>query len=155
MRRLTETEQRTLDRRRREFAVFIEEMEPVLSDFVDRLGLPNPKTAATASEAFLEPIDAFMGNQVISNDDRVWIVTRLGYLIGQILNQRLGGTWLVNDNPNSLLFLRYVVGRFERVKNPQATVDPFDVATAFVSQPPGRSLSGIISEVEQECLRQQ
>jgi len=145
----------TLDRRRREFAVFLEEMEPVLSDFAGRLGLPNPNTATTEPEKFLEPVDAFMKEQIISDEDRIWILARVAYLIGQVLNQRLEGTWLLNENPNSLFFLRYVVGRFKRVRNPQATVDPFDVSTAFLSQPPGRSLAGIISEVEQECLRHQ
>ena len=155
MQELTSVDHRTLDRRRGEFAVFLEEIEPVLSDFADRLGLPNPSSAATAPEKFLEPIDAFMKDQIITNEDRIWILARLAYLIGQVLNQRLEGTWLLNENPNSLLFLRYVVGRFKRVKNPQATVAPFDVATAFLSQPQGRSLAGIISEVEHECLQQQ
>jgi hypothetical protein len=152
MRNLTNEQQTTLEKRRREFPGLIEEIKPVLSDFAIRLRLENPCAIVGNPDAFLESIDQFMADQVIAVQDRVWIVTRLGYFVGQILSKRLEGVWLLNENPRSHFFLRYVIGQFARAPNPDSTVDPFEVANAFVSQPPPRKLASIIAEVERECL---
>lgn len=74
-------------------------------------------------------------------------MARVGYFAGEVLVQRLGGCWLVCDAPDSRFFGRYVVGRFRRVPNPAAITDPVEVAAAYLSQPPGRSLAGMLAEV--------
>lgn len=150
MRELTVDERQTLEKRRQGFDAFVLEIAPVLSDFADRLGLQKPDTIAANPEAFLEPLDDFMRNQVITDENRIWIAARLAYFIGQIIIQRLGGEWLLNEHPNSRFFLQYVVGRIPGVRNPNATVDPFAVAATFLAERPGRSLTRIISEAEKE-----
>lgn len=150
MRVLSSSESQKLENRRRQFGAFCQEIAPVLSDFADRLGLPNPETITANPEAFLEPIEAFMKDQQITDENRIWIVARLAYFIGQTLIQRLGGEWKLNEHPDSRFFLRYVVGQIPGVANPNATVDPFMVANTFLAEPPGRSLTRIISEAEHE-----
>jgi hypothetical protein len=98
----------------------------------------------------LDAVDDFMKDQVITDEDRVWILARMAYFVGQVLIQRLGGEWLINEHPHSRFFLRYVIGRVPGVRSPNATVDPFAVASAFLAEPPGRSLRAIVAEAERE-----
>jgi hypothetical protein len=150
MRQLTANETELLEKRRRGFHAFVQEIGPVLADFAVRLGLQNPETISTNPGAFLEDIDAFMKAQTVADEDRIWITARLAYFIGQILIHRLGGEWMVNENPISKYFLHYVIGHVPGVRNPNATIDPLVVVSTFLAQPPGRSLVDIVSEVQHE-----
>ncbi len=150
MRQLTETEQIEIDRRKSGFDQFLEERMPVLKDFMEPPELPNPAMVVAQAEPYLPSIDQWMKDQVVTPDDRVWILTRIGYFIGELLVQRFSGYWYVNDIPDSRFFGRYVVGRFCSVGNPNPMIDPFSVADAYLSQPPGRSLMDIIRQVDAE-----
>lgn len=151
MREITTEEALQLERRRGKFDEFLSERMPVLADFADALGLENPPMIVADAERYLAAVDRFVRNQEVeSESDRIWIVTRLGYFLGEVLVQRLGGCWLVNDFPESRYFLRYVVGRFSRIANAGAMVDPFDAASVLVSEPPGRSLLALVEEVESD-----
>lgn len=150
MRELTDREIAERDLRREEFERFIAERMPVLADFADALGLKQPTMIVAQPEHYLPSIDLFMEKQVIRPDDRNWILTRIGYFIGELLVDRLGGCWFLNEIADSRYFLRYVVGQFARVQNPNAMVDPFYVAVVFVDQPPGRRLAALVQEVEAE-----
>jgi hypothetical protein len=150
MRELTQHEQGERNRRLAGMDAFLAERMPVLSDFAQRLELRDPAMIVADPERFLPSIDAYMRDQVITAEDRVWILTRLGYLVGELLVQRLSGSWFLNEIPDSRFFLRYVVGRFADVPNPAAMVDPFHVADVYLSQEPGRSLSTIVKQVEDE-----
>ena len=153
MRDLTEHEQDERDRRRAGIDAFLAERMPVLSDFAQRLKLRDAPMIVADPGRFLPSIDAYLKDQVVTPEDRVWILTRLGYLIGEALVQRLSGSWFLNETPDSRYFLRYVVGRFAGAANPAAMVDPFQVADACLSQPPGRSLSDTVRQVEDELRR--
>jgi hypothetical protein len=91
--------------------------------------------------------------QTIEPSDRISLLSRLGYFIGEYLVQRLNGNWFLNELPDSRYFSRYVVGYFARASNPKAMVDPFEVGNAFIAEPPGRSLSNLLSSVEKEILQ--
>src|SRR4051794_440911 len=110
MRALTEEERETYERRKATFDAFVSERLPVMADFAERLGLPEPTMIVNDPESYLPAIDAFMRNQVVKPDDRIWIITRLMYIVGEVLIQRLGGIWLLSDIPDSKFFLKYVVG---------------------------------------------
>jgi hypothetical protein len=150
MRELTDQEKAERDRRRSGFNGFVSERMPVLADFAQALDLSNPPMIVADPGLYLLSIDEFMRDQVVERDDRVWMLTRLGYFIGEVLVQRLGGCWFLNEIPDSRYFLRYVVGKFSGVGNPNAMIEPFQVAEALLAEPPGRSLSDIIGEVEAE-----
>jgi hypothetical protein len=150
MRPLTGEEQSQIDRRRARFDAFLDESMPVLTDFMQRLDLPNPPLVLVEAEKYLPAIDLWMRDQVVDDSGRVWILTRSGYFIGEYLVQRQGGYWFLNDAPDSRYFGRYVVGHFSRASHPSAMVDPFGVASEYVNEPPGRSLSAILDQVEDE-----
>ena len=152
MRILSDAERLEIERRRTGFGQFFEELMPVLADFMERLHIPDAPMVVAEPDRFVRPVDAFMKDQVIGADERSWIVTRIGYLIGEWLVQRLGGCWFVNDVPDSLYFAHYVVGQFTRIRNQNAMVDPMAVADAYVSEPPGRSLVATLCEIENELL---
>ena len=101
-------------------------------------------------DRFVLPVDAFMKEQLVESQDQAWILTRLGYLIGEYLVQKFGGCWYVNDIPDSRFFARYVVGRFARIKNQNVCVDPMAVADEYLSEPPGRSLVATLKKAEDE-----
>lgn len=153
MRGLTLEEKEILDRRRSGFEAFLDERMPVLLDFMQRLELPDPAMVLAEADHFLPALDAWLKNQVIEPADRNWILTRVGYFVGEFLVQRLRGHWFLNDVPDSRYFGHYVVGRFARPVHPNAMVDPFAVAFAYVSEPPGRSLSRLLTDVEKEIVK--
>ncbi len=150
MRGLTEEENATLNRRLAGLDQFFQESVPVLTDFVQRLELPEPNMVFREADRYIAPIDEWMKDQVIHPEDRIWILTRIGYFIGEFLVQRFGGYWLVDEDPDSPYFLHYVVGRFSRSPQPHMKVSPFALADYFVSEPPGRSLLSVIHRIEEE-----
>ncbi len=147
MRELSDSEQEELQRRQANFDSFLSERMPVLKDFFERLEVPNAALVVAEPGSFLPSLDAFMRDQQISGDDRTWILTRLGYYIGEWLVERFGGCWFVNDVPESRSFLRYVVGRFTRLGNSNAMIDPFLIAEEFLQMNAPRSLSQLLTEV--------
>jgi hypothetical protein len=59
----------------------------------------------------------------------------------------------VNEVPGSRYFARRVVGGFDRPPNPNAMVDPFEVAQACLAEPPVRSLQLFLANIESEIAR--
>ena len=150
MRDLTVEETEQLEQRRARFDQFLSERLDLLTAFAQALDLAHPPKIVAEPEHFLPAIDLFMRQQVVDPADRTWIRARLGYFLGELLAQRLRGAWLVNATPESRSFLRYVVGNFSSLRNRQAMVDPFQIADAFLNEPPGRSLSRVVQQIEEE-----
>ncbi len=144
-------EQKLLADRQAQFDGFLEELNPVLVEFAEDLGLPEPVTILTEPENFVEPLTEFMRDQTIGEEDRMWIMVRLAYFIGEVLAARLDGTWFVNEWPETRYFARYVVGEFEAETRPNAMFDPFEAAGSFTGHPPGRDLAKFIDEIEAAC----
>ena len=148
IRKLTSQEAFMLEKRNAGLEAFLIERMPVLTDFMERLNVGDPALVLVEAERYLPSLDKWLKDQCIDSSDRVWLLTRLGYFIGEYLVQRLGGCWLLNDVPDSKTFGRYVVGRFVKVSNGNAMVDPFAVADECIGNPPGRSLISLLSSVE-------
>jgi len=156
MRSLTLEEQQELARRKMGFDSFFNERLPVLKDFMERLDLPEPAMVAIDAKKYLPPLDAFLKAQTIADEDRNWILTRLGYFIGELLVQKLNGVWFTNEVPDSRYFLQYVVGKFTLTSNQGAMIDPFYIADVCLSEATAEgqgSLSSIINEVIIELQR--
>lgn len=151
MKNLLPEEADILDKRKAGFDAFFKEMMPVLTDFADRLEIASPHLIVSDPDGFLPPISEFLKLQTVEEQDFGWIVTRVGYLIGEILNSRLGGCWFVNEIPKSKYFARYVVGKFSSVSIDNTMVDPFEAAAGYLRIPPPRDLVGFIAEIESEC----
>jgi hypothetical protein len=153
MRSLTNEEEELIERRRADFEKVLHERMPVLTEFMKLLNLPNPPMVLVNADHYLASLDQWMKDQDISSNDRVWIHTRIGYYIGEYFVQRLSGHWFVNDVIDSRFFAMYVVGEFHNIQNPNAMIDPFRIANDFLSEPKGRSLSGLLSTVEKELYQ--
>ena len=149
MRDLTAEEHEVIERRRAGLDLFLQERMPVLAEFAEALQLSDPAQITEDPDACLPSVSAFIRDRTIEDDDQNWILTRVGYLVGDVLVQRLGGAWFLNDVPDTRYFARYVVGRFSRA--PRATVEPFEVAIALLSMPLGRDLVELVAEVEREA----
>jgi hypothetical protein len=149
-RALTDDERELRDRRRANFNGFFEERVPVLAEFLGLLQLPEPRAVMSDAWRFLPAVDQWVAVQVIAPENRIWLMTRLAYLLGELLCQRYGGSWFLNEVVDSRFFLRYVVGRFSSVPNPLAMVDPFEPINELLAGPPGRSLSRLVSEIQGE-----
>lgn len=147
-RSLSIEEESLRQRRLRELPGFLEDRVQVLIDFATRLNLPEPESIVSDPLRHLAALSAFMEDQVVAEDDRIWILTRIGYFVGELLARRFRGRWFLNEIPDSRYFLHYVVGKFEHLKNPHAMAAPFEVADYFVSLPPRRDLSALVHEVE-------
>jgi len=152
MRDLSPEEKAVRDRRKAEFDDFLAERMPVLASFAEALELENPPMIVADPQLYVPKVDEFLEMQDIQENDREWIILRLGFLIGEVLVQRLGGCWLLNDNPDSRTFLRYVVGQFAGART-SAMVDPFEVADVLTSQKAPRHFSAMIEEVVAEVVR--
>jgi len=154
MRPLSDAEESALAKRREEFDAFIEGTMEDLSEFADSLGLSNPHMIIVDPVAYIEPIGQFIRDQVIESEDVTWLTMCIGFFIGEVLNQRLGGCWHINEWPDTRYFLRFVVGRFRGGTGGSTMVDPIEAAAAFVAAPPGRDLERLINEVTDECQHQ-
>lgn len=90
---------------------------------------------------------------VQSPQDRAWLLMNLARYIGEYFVQKYGGCWFVNDIAGSRYFARYVAGRFARLGNMNAMIDPFEAAQAFVDTPVPRDLEALLQEVNAGLLQ--
>jgi hypothetical protein len=150
MRELTQNECDLRDRRRQGFEAFFRESMPVLVDFMMRLELPELHSVLINAGLFVDPLDSWVRRQVVSTEDRVSTVARLGYFIGEWLIQQLKGCWFLNEIPDSRFFLRYVVGQFATVANTGAMTDPFLIADTYLAELPHANLRITLAEVASE-----
>src|SRR5262249_1052712 len=141
------------EQRQANLDTFVQEGMEALSNFINRLELPEPYMVLRNAQRYLGPVASWMRDQVIAPEDRIWVITRLGYFIGELLNQRLGGYWLVEKHPDSPYFLQYVVGHFTSLPSLNARISPFALAANYVDQPPGRNLTAVIDRTEEQLRR--
>lgn len=153
MRDLTEVEEKIIHYRRKEFAGFVSESVPVLIHFLSCLGMLNPEEVKNNAERFVVPLDLWMKEQPILEEDRIWILTRMGYFIGEYLNQRYGGVWMLEEDVDSPYFSQYVVGEFKNLPILNSRVSPFSLANNYVGEPPGRSLVNKLEFVREELVK--
>lgn len=150
---MTSEELLLLQKRQRDFSDFYEELIPALVDFVGRLGI-QPAHEVLKHAAQFEPyVSQATADFVIEGeDDRTWLVARMGYFIGEYFAEKYSGCWYVNDIPNSRYFARFVVGKFDIPSQRALMLDPFEVAAAYVAEPAPRALGKLLAEVERELF---
>jgi len=85
---------------------------------------------------------------IVNEEERVRLLTRVAYFIGEYFAQKYGGCWCVNDIEGSKYFSHYVVGRFSRLSNASLMIAPFEAAQVFVDTQPPRQLEELLSEVD-------
>lgn len=140
-----------IEQRKANFQQFYGELIPVLVDFVGKLGI-DPAHEVLHNAGQFAPLlgTALRSMTVESTEDRLWLVTRMGYFIGEYFAQKHGGCWFVNEVPDSRYFGRYVVGHFASLGDALPMIDPFLVAQAYVDETVPRSLESLLATVDVE-----
>lgn len=150
-------EQEDLVRKRKsEFDAFYNELMPCLVDFVGRMGVTPAHEVLRHAPIFVPNLSLALKDLAIADEgDRTWLLTRLGYFIGEYFAQKYSGAWYVNENPTSKYLGRYVIGKFAMPTRGELNIDPFVMAEAYVAilTPRTLALENILSEAEQELSR--
>ena len=141
----------TLKQRKENFTQFYKELIPSLVDFVEKLGI-SPGHAVLKQVVDCAPLLSRSLERIeISNqEDRVFLLSRVSYFVGEYFAQKYGGAWYVNEIEGSRYYARYVVGKFWQTVNPNVMVDPFLVAEDYLQQPIPRNLQALLDEIEAE-----
>ncbi len=129
-----ETPDRLLDRRAAGFAAFRSERMPVLHKLCESLGFDQPHEVLVEPKRFLPLLDRGFQHAVISEEHRIWFVTRIGYYIGEYMISLFDGCWLIDDDRSSS-FAKYVAGDFSIAGVKAKVVDPFDIAQRYATTP--------------------
>lgn len=151
---MTSEEMFLLEKRKTGFAQFYNELIPVLVDFVAKLGINPAHEVLKHAPQFAPHLDQALQTMIVADEqDRAWLLTRMGYFIGEYFVQRYGGCWHVNEIQGSRYFGRYVVGRFDRLSNSIPMLDPFLVAQDYVDAPLPRHLNRLLTEVDADLIQ--
>lgn len=135
--------------RKNDFDSFYKSLLPALVEFVALVGISPSHEVLKKAEQFVPLVArATQGMPIESQEDRTWLITRMGYFVGEVFVQRFGGCWFVDELPDTKYFARYVVGKFGAGINSNAMIDPFEISTAYVDDAPPRNLGELLSEVE-------
>jgi hypothetical protein len=140
-----------LHKRKAGFEEFYRNLIPALVDFIDKIGIEPAHQVLKQAVQYAPHVGrALERMEVAGEEDRTWLLARLGYFIGEYFAQQHGGCWYVNELAGSRYFGRYVVGRFAGFGNAGLMIDPFHVAHAYVDSPVPRQLEKLLAEVEAE-----
>jgi len=150
---MTAEEINLLEKRKMGFDGFYKELIPVLVEFVGQMGVTPAHEVLKNAVQFAPYLGRALQNMAIANEqDRVWLLTRLGYFIGEYFAQKYSGCWYVNETQGSRYFGRYVVGRFTRLNSDALVLDPFQIAQTYVDEQMPRQLENLLTEVDAELV---
>lgn len=130
---------------------FAQEGEQLLLEFAQASQLESHASVlqkAKACAKLLQVVDAQLADAYLEEEDRTWLVPRLGYAIGQYFILDYNSNWGVNTQPDSPQYGHYVV----LVPSPSDAskvypVDPFEAAYEYVYQEPDRDLLSLLDEM--------
>jgi hypothetical protein len=137
--------------RKAQFDCFLEERMLILVDFMRALGFQEPHRVLNEPHLFIAGVGTWIEAQQVGAEDRAWLASRVGYLIGEYLVTQLGGHWLLCERADSRYFGRYVVGGFLRARNPEAVADPMEAGMAVVDGT--EKLTSLVEEIKLAVLR--
>lgn len=139
----------TLEKHKSEFDDFYKGLIPALVEFVGRMGIQPAHEVLSHAVQYAPYLASALRDMAVDDEqDRIWLLTRMGYFIGEYFAQKYSGCWYVNDVAGSRYFARYVVGQFASLSKPGVMLDPFEVAQAYVDAKAPRELDMLLSEVE-------
>jgi hypothetical protein len=142
-----------LKEREDDFDNFYTALIPTLVEFMGRMGIEPSREVLKSAVQFAPHLDSALSSITWQSDqERNWLLLRVGQFVGEYFVQKYQGCWYVNTIPDSRYFARYVVGRFARLGSTLPMLDPFQVAQAFVDSPPPRSLRTLLDSVDVELI---
>ena len=124
-------------------------LAPVLTDFIDALGIEPAQEVLKQAGDYLPYVERALSEMTIADEeDRNWLLVRMMYYIGEYFAQQYGGHWFVNEDADSPWFGRCVVGKFSRFASGAQMIDPMEIAEAYVDLPCPRPLAALVAEIE-------
>lgn len=144
-----------LEKRKAGFDEFYQALIPSLVEFVEKMGISSAHEVLKHAAQFAPNLDHALQDVAVADDqDRSWLLLRMGYFIGEYFAQKYGGCWYVNEIHGSRYFARYVVGQFSRLGNAALMLDPFQIAQSYVESRAPRQLEKLLAEVDAELTKQ-
>ena len=146
---MTPEEIARLQRSKAKLPEFLDELGPVLDDFIERLGIKSEHDLRLHVGKYAAALGQRLENMAVSDeDDRTWLAARMIYFVGEYFVQKYGGHWFVYDIPGNPMFGRYVVGQFAHAANPDMVVDLIQFALNYVDAPPPRNLVKKLADID-------
>ncbi|KAF0813616.1 hypothetical protein IGB42_01967 [Andreprevotia sp. IGB-42] len=150
---MTPEEAELVRKRKSGFDEFYRALVPALVDFIGRMGVnPAHEVLKHADQFSLCLDDALQSMAVADDQDRAWLLTHIGYFIGEYFVQKYSGCWYVNEISGSRYLGRYVVGQFAALENAKLMLDPFEIAQTYVDETIPRQLERLLKEVDAELV---
>lgn len=150
---MTSDEMILLEKRKQGFDKFYAELIPTLVEFVGNMGVSPAHEVLKNAVQFAPYLDRALENMAIADEqDKIWLLTRMGYFVGEYFVQKYGGSWYVNEIEGSRYFGRYVVGNFSRLDNAALMLDPFLISQVYVDEALPRHLEKLLAEVDAELI---
>jgi hypothetical protein len=150
---MTSDEMILLEKRKQGFDKFYTELIPTLVEFVGNMGVNPAHEVLKNAVQFAPYLDRALENMAIADDqDKIWLLTRMGYFVGEYFAQKYGGSWYVNEIEGSRYFGRYVVGNFSRLGNAALMLDPFLISQVYVDEAVPRHLEKLLTQVDAELI---
>lgn len=128
---LSDQERALLSERIQRLPAIIHDMPEMLGELAELIGIQPREEIIARPEGLVERIDTFLKNQDFGKYDErslIWLLTRIGYFVAQVLILRYGGRWAVEERHESPFFLRYVITGFTSPRVSGTAVDPFQLA---------------------------
>ena len=147
MSNISNEKQGLIQRRRDEIENFLNERMPVLIEFMEDLGYEKPHLVLLEAKRFIPTLSDYLKKQKVEKEDKNWIVSVVGYFIGEVFTQNYNGAWYLNEDHDSSTFGKFLVGEFF---NSNISLDPFEIAYKYISQEENRDLALIIDNIEKK-----
>jgi hypothetical protein len=153
---MTPGEMNTLRERKEGLDEFISEIRPRVLELAEFSGATNAESYLANPDDLIPILDNFWKRddfKAITQNQFIWLGTRIMCFIGMLCLHRYGGRWYVQDDPDVDFYLQYVVGHFyvaghfDRDDLDKAIVAPYEVTEIYMDLPIGRSLTAIIEEM--------
>ena len=86
---MSSEEMKVLEKRKAAFEEFHKELIPVLVDFVGKMGINPAHEVLEHAPQFASYLGQALQNMGVANEeDRAWLVTRMGYFVGEYFLHR-------------------------------------------------------------------
>jgi len=86
------TSEVNLESRKAGFQQFYEELMPALVDFVGKMGIGPAHEVLRHAGQFAPLLGNALQSMTVANaEDRLWLLTRMSYFIGEYFSQKYGG----------------------------------------------------------------
>ncbi len=140
-----------IEKRKQNLDSFVNQGYDIIVDFAGMLQLEKPFEVLkdpAAIERMINVIHDLIKDELIEDEDRIWLMTGVGYTMGESLIQRYQGYWNVNENESSDQYGRFVVFATAPAGDKHYPIDILEAAKELIDTPAPRDLKKLLTEIE-------